>query len=247
VAHSPTPKTILVWHDAIFTFSVRRGFVKPWAYIKLHRPISIASTQYGTGGRMRYIDYLKRTASHILAAILFLFADAVAAQAGTLDATWASASPLGAGKVMTPIGGSNDSARAIALQSDRKVLVAGACYSTAHKAYKLCVLRYNANGTPDIDWNGSGTVVTPMGNSFHDHVSAITQQSDGKVLVAGDCYTGYAEFCTVRYHANGTLDTNWNGTGTVRTSIDGGGDFPDARATAMALQPDDKVLLAGAA
>jgi uncharacterized delta-60 repeat protein len=188
---------------------------------------------------------LKRTAPYILAAILFLFADAVAAQAGTLDATWASASPLGAGKVMTPIGGSNDSARAIALQSDRKVLVAGACYATAYEAYKLCVLRYNANGTLDIDWNGTGTVLTPMGNSFHDHVSAITQQSDGKVLVAGDCYTGNTEFCAVRYHANGTLDTNWNGTGTVRTSIDGGGDRPDARATAMALQPDGKVLLAG--
>jgi Domain of unknown function (DUF5122) beta-propeller len=49
------------------------------------------------------------------------------------------------------------------------------------------------------------------------------------------------DFCAARYNANGTLDTTWNSTGTVITPIGTGND----RASAIALQPDGKVLLAG--
>jgi uncharacterized delta-60 repeat protein len=172
-------------------------------------------------------------------AILLLSAVPVAAQAGSLDVTWAPESPIGAGKVTTRIGGSNDSARAIAVQSDGKVLVTGSCYTTN---YELCVVRYNANGSLDSGWNGNGAVITPISN-FEDGASAIIQQPDGKIVVAGTCYNGYRVFCAVRYNSNGSLDTGWNGTGRVLTSI--GGRSSSATATAVALQPDGKVLLAG--
>lgn len=160
-------------------------------------------------------------------------------QPGTLDATWATSSPLGAGIVMTPIGNGDDTASAVAVQPDGKVLVAGACSNGTNADF--CVVRYRADGTLDTTWNGSGTVITPIGSDI-DVARAIALQPDGKVLVAGICVVGTApQFCALRYNGNGALDSGWNGTGKVITSIGGN----DDRALAMALQPDGRVLLAG--
>ena len=176
------------------------------------------------------------------AAIIFSFtctlltpcAHAITGQPGTLDSTWS-----GAGKVITPIGSGDDSANAMTLQTDGKVLLAGACLNGANVAF--CAARYLANGTLDIAWNGTGKVITPIGGG-EDTATAMTLQPDGKLLLAGSCVNGSQyDFCAVRYLANGTLDSTWNGSGTVITPIGIG----DDAATAMTLQPDGKVLLAG--
>ena len=153
---------------------------------------------------------------------------------GTLDGTW-----NGTGKVITPIGSSDDFARAMTLQPDGKVLLAGYCRNGFIPAF--CAARYLANGTLDSTWNGTGTVITPIGSSS-DSAFSMTLQPDGKVLLAGRCFNGTNnDFCAARYLPNGTLDSTWNGTGTVITPIGSGSDY----AQAMALQPDGKVLLAG--
>ena len=176
------------------------------------------------------------------AAIIFSFtctlltpcAHAITGQPGTLDSTWS-----GAGKVITPIGNGDDSANAMTLQTDGKVLLAGACLNGANVAF--CAARYLANGTLDIAWNGTGKVITPIGGG-EDTATAMTLQPDGKLLLAGSCVNGSQyDFCAVRYLANGTLDSTWNGTGKVITSLGSSNDF----ARAITLQPDGKVLLAG--
>jgi uncharacterized delta-60 repeat protein len=191
---------------------------------------------------------IDNAASCIAATTLCILAGAVAhaipGQPGTLDATWASASPNGAGTVITPIGGGIDTPQAIALQPDGKVIVAGYCYDGTH--YGFCALRYRANGTLDTSWGSAGTgiVATPIGVN-DSYASAVAAQPDGKVLLAGHCSDGTKyDFCALRYLVNGTLDTSWGsaGTGIVTTSIgSGGNDF----ANAMTLQPDGKVLLVG--
>jgi uncharacterized delta-60 repeat protein len=163
---------------------------------------------------------------------------AIPGQPGTLDTTWATSSPVGPGKVITPIGSSGDLARAIALQPDGKVLLAGVCSNGTNDDF--CLARYNANGTLDTTLNGTGKVITPIGSST-DVANAIALQPDGKVLLAGYCAFNVFNFCAARYNANGTLDTTWNSTGTVITAIGSS----DDRATAIALQPDGKMLLAG--
>ena len=158
---------------------------------------------------------------------------------GTLDPFWATGSPLGAGKVITPIGSSTDTATAMTLQPDGKVLLAGFCSNGTNDDF--CAARYLPNGTLDSTWNGTGTVITPIGSGT-DFAYAMTLQPDGKVLLAGFCYNGTNnDFCAARYLPNGTLDTTWNGTGTVITPIGSGTDY----ANDMTLQPDGKVLLAG--
>ena len=72
---------------------------------------------------------------------------------GTLDSTW-----NGTGKVITPIGSSNDYANAMTLQPDGKVLLAGYCANGFN--YDFCALRYDGgpfgyqNCKPDLDGDG---------------------------------------------------------------------------------------------
>jgi uncharacterized delta-60 repeat protein len=157
---------------------------------------------------------------------------------GSLDATW-----NGNGKVITAIGTGADRANAMALQPDGKVLLAGYCVGGASTIY-FCAARYNANGTPDLTWNGTGKGITPISTigTAADLANAMALQPDGKVLLAGYCSNGTNDdFCSLRYNADGTLDSSWGGTGKVITAIGTAND----RALAMALQPDGKVLLAG--
>lgn len=72
---------------------------------------------------------------------------------GTLDLTW-----NGTGKVITAItpgaSGADDFARAIALQPDGKVLLAGSCGTGTVAPYtfgtRFCAARYSADGTLDL-------------------------------------------------------------------------------------------------
>jgi len=117
--------------------------------------------------------------------------------------------------------------------------VAGYCF--VGSSYDFCAARYLANGTLDTTWNVTGKVITPIG-SGDDYATAMNLQPDGKVLLAGRCYNGSNyDFCVTRYLGSGTLDTSWNGTGKVIIAIGSG----DDRATAMNLQPDGRVLVAG--
>lgn len=166
----------------------------------------------------------------VACALITACAYAVTGLPGTLDTTW-----NGTGKVVTDIDGGTDRAVAMALQPDGKLLLVGECSGD------FCVVRYLANGLLDTAWNGTGTVVTPIGGGA-DSAFSVAIQPDGKVLLAGVCDDGTkSSFCAARYLPGGTLDTTWNSTGTVITAIGSG----SASATAMTLQPDGKVLLAG--
>ncbi|MBL8310198.1 MAG: hypothetical protein JNL19_07240 [Burkholderiales bacterium] len=194
----------------------------------------------------RTVAVRRRRARAILAACATVFAfaltptsHAIPGQPGTLDASWATLSPLGAGKLISAVGSGADMARAIALQPDGKVVVAGYCHNGSDDDF--CVARYSASGELDTSFGGAGTVITPIGTS-NDYAYAVTVQPDGKIIVAGHCWGGASyDFCLARYSANGQLDTNFNGTGKVITPIGTGGD----RAYALALQPDGKIVVAG--
>lgn len=181
-------------------------------------------------------------------ALVTTCAHAIPGQPGTLDATWAASSPLGPGKVITPIGSGDDRPTAMTLPPDGKVLVAGKCSNGSY--YDFCAARYLPNGTLDNTWSGTGTVIAPISSvavispfgGVAAAASTVTLQPDGKALVAGTC-TNFTNvyFCAARFLPNGTLDTSWNDTGSVITRISNGFDS----ANAMTLQPDGKVLLAG--
>ena len=95
---------------------------------------------------------------------------------GSLDDSFGSG-----GKVITPVGSSNDLRNAMALQNDGKILVAG-CSLGSNQDF--AVVRYNPDGTLDTGFGSGGKVITPVGSS-DDFGRAMALQNDGKILVAG--------------------------------------------------------------
>jgi len=103
-----------------------------------------------------------------------------------------------------------------------------------------------AAGDLDAGFGSAGVVTTDIaGQSGGDGISALVLQPDGKIVAAGQgLYTLPSidtRFALVRYRPDGTRDGTFGNGGIVTT------DFPGtfARARALALQPDGKLLAAG--
>jgi uncharacterized delta-60 repeat protein len=159
---------------------------------------------------------------------------------GTLDSAFNST-----GKVLTDFSesGSVDVARALAIQSDGKIVAAG--YSNAGGiSNDFALARYNPDGTLDSSFNSTGTVVTDFsGSGSQDEGSAVAIQSDGKIVAAGMLFVNEknADFALARYNPDdGSLDSTFNSTGKVLTDV-GGVDV----AYALAIQSDGKIVAAG--
>jgi uncharacterized delta-60 repeat protein len=153
---------------------------------------------------------------------------------GSLDTSF-----NGTGKVTTAIGPSWDSANALVRQPDGKLVAAGDTDNGSN--FDLALARYNPNGSLDTSFNGTGKVTTAIGSS-DEHAYALALQPDGKLVVAGRSNSGSNDdFALARYNPNGSLDTSFNGTGKVTTTI---GSADDA-AHALAVQPDGKLVAAG--
>ena len=68
------------------------------------------------------------------------------------------------------------------------------------------------------------------------------RQPDGKIVVVGSTHA--AGFALARYNPNGSLDTSFSGDG--RQTTDFYDEYGDAGgATAVALQPDGKIVVVG--
>ena len=142
-------------------------------------------------------------------------------------------------KLTTTIGTTYDAGNAVAIQSDGKIIVAGASSNGANAEF--AVLRYHSNGSLDNSFDLDGKVTTAIGQTGCI-AYAIAIQPDGKILVAGES-TNLAnkDFALVRYHSNGSLDLSFDSDGIVTTAI---GNLSEIAST-MVLQSDGKILLAG--
>jgi uncharacterized delta-60 repeat protein len=70
--------------------------------------------------------------------------------------------------------------------------------------------------------------------------SALAAQPDGKIVAAGPASRGMG---ATRFNPDGTLDTSFGGDGVAFVPL--GGRFDQTRVTAVAIQPDGKVVAAG--
>jgi uncharacterized delta-60 repeat protein len=112
-------------------------------------------------------------------------------------------------------------AHALALQPDGKIIVAGSVsFNGAYADFALA--RYHANGTLDIRFGQSGTQTTGIGES-NDVATAVTLQTDGKIVVAGYGYSGKDyDFALARFNADGSLDKNFSHDGKIMTAFGNG-------------------------
>ncbi len=140
--------------------------------------------------------------------------------------------------MVTTLIGLDSAARSIAFQPDGKILVTGMSYTSSVDYFALA--RYNVDGSPDTTFNSTGTVTTLVGED--SAANAVALQPDGKIVVAGSANSGGVNsFGLARYNSNGSLDTTFNGTGTVIKSV---GAYSGANA--VAIGPDGKITAVGA-
>lgn len=154
---------------------------------------------------------------------------------GSLDATFGEA-----GIVTTSIGRSSDTAAALLVHPDGRLVVAGKA-ATRHLGADFALARYHPDGTLDTTFAGDGTRMTDIG--FYDQVRALVLQPDGKLVAAGGTETRSSSkgwFTLARYDEDGSLDTSFGGDGIVKTPMRGGGG-----AEALVLQEDGKLVATG--
>jgi uncharacterized delta-60 repeat protein len=104
---------------------------------------------------------------------------------------------------------------------------------------------HSAPGDLDTTFGGDGIVRTNLTRAEDDGY-AVAIQADGKIVVAGEAGVGgrNPRFAIVRYEADGSLDPTFGGgDGIVTIDFSRYDDFPFA----VRIQPDGKIVLAGAA
>jgi uncharacterized delta-60 repeat protein len=170
-----------------------------------------------------------------LALALTLGAAGAPGRAGALDPTFGTG-----GKALTDFGG-DDYGTAVAIQKDGKLVVAGS--SDVRGSDDFAIARYRERGVLDRSFGTGGKVLTDFGDGCIDRAAAVAIQSDGKIVVAGFSHAkGSDDFALARYTRSGALDPSFGMGGTVLTGFDSSS---VDRATAMAIQPNGKIVVAG--
>jgi len=156
---------------------------------------------------------------------------------GSLDTSFGNG-----GRTTTDFGGGNispvcvsDRANDVVIQPDGKIVAGGV---TGYRSFcsTAAFARYNADGTLDASFGTAGKLV-----GTQEAVNGLALQSDGKLVAAS---TGYLPggFCCAfvvgRYLSTGSLDPSFGQGGQVRTPLGSAAD--------VAVQPDGKIVVAGA-
>ena len=137
----------------------------------------------------------------------------------------------------------DDGARAVALQDDDKIVAAGfALVSSSNR--DVAIARYTSAGALDGGFDGDGKLTLDFGSAGGiDEATAVAIDADDRIVVAGSTADGGASSLLVfRLTANGTLDPTFNGgSGSIGVSFGEG----ESYATALAIEPDGSILVAG--
>jgi uncharacterized delta-60 repeat protein len=151
---------------------------------------------------------------------------------GTLDPGFGTG-----GLVTTNLGTEGDDVRAVVVQPDGRIVVAGSADED------IAFARYLPDGTLDASFGHGGSTITDLGSD--DVANGVALTPDGSILIAG--YTlgpGInRDFLLARYRADGGLDATFGDHGTVKTDVSGGDDFAEN----LTVDGQGRIVLVGRA
>jgi uncharacterized delta-60 repeat protein len=153
-------------------------------------------------------------------------------------------------------GVANSALAGMQLQPDGKIVAVGNVEIKPGEANPLgarsyiCVARYLENGDLDPSFGLQGKVVLrglmllPIERPATYTAHAVAIDHEGRLLIAGKVrYKNKSEFVLIRRRPDGGVDSSFGTLGVARTNFAGGNDY----ATALAVQPDGTILVAGQA
>jgi uncharacterized delta-60 repeat protein len=173
----------------------------------------------------------------LLSSTLLFVGAASGASPGALDLSFGLR-----GTAAFTTGTASEGSRAVAIQPDGKVVLAGSTCTTVPCNINFVVLRFNTDGTLDNGFGTNGVVITDF-SSEQEQAQAIAIQADGKIIVAGGTVASTTPlgFKIVRYMPDGTLDSTFGTGGRVFENFDNAG----GTAYSVSIQPDGKIVAAG--
>lgn len=148
------------------------------------------------------------------------------------------------GKVTASLGEFN-SANAVALLPDGKIVVAGT--TSQNSISHFVVMRFNNDGTLDYSFSSDGKLSIAFQSSPTSNFASaysIALQPDGKIIVAGDSQDSIfsSVFAMARINSDGILDTTFGFGGKVLSILQ---DSYPQHLRSTALLPDGKILAVG--
>lgn len=166
---------------------------------------------------------------------------------GSLDTTFGAAG----------MAASVASASSMLMQSDGKIVVAGAMISEvntppAANDIGFGIVRFTGNGIIDTTFGQGGIAVVDFGPAAPlSGPFAVAIQSNGDIVAAGAAALGpenssfNSAFGLARVSGAGVLDTSFGSNGIVVTTIETGSGSIYSFATGLAIQSDGKIVAAG--
>ena len=150
----------------------------------------------------------------------------------------------GGGQITTDFNRSAESANAVAVQADGKLVVAGSSLPKDDlDGEDFALARYNPDGSLDTTFGARGKVRTDF-PGLDAVISSLIIQPDGKIVVAGGAFpllVFLGDMIVARYNSDGSLDSSFGNGGIVSLEFGDQGSY----GFALALQSDGKIVVAG--
>lgn len=115
----------------------------------------------------------------------------------------------------------------IVLSNEGKFVLTGYVYSAIdaiNYTNSFLIVRYNANGTPDSSFAGTGMVIPDIYRG-EEHAVAAALQPDGKIVVGGNVGAPFPIFQSyiglLRLHPDGTRDSTFGVDGVIAEDVSG--------------------------
>jgi uncharacterized delta-60 repeat protein len=140
--------------------------------------------------------------------------------------------------------GFQDNLTAVTIQpQDNKIIAVGTAINQTTFGGKLLVIRLNPDGTPDLSFNTTGSVIINTYNESYAYAAQVLPT--GKILVAGAVANKQFQFsaCAILFNSDGSIATEFGNNGVFLSAATPGDEF----AYSMAIQSDQKIVLAGSA
>lgn len=177
-------------------------------------------------------------------AVLSVTAPSATAAPGELDPSFSSD-----GRVTTLTTAETFVPRALAIQADGRIVVAGyscdtgTCGPTGDSSFRLT--RYTADGGLDTDFGAGGTVTTSVG-AGRSQAYDVVIEPDGSIVAGGVASINASDtgsFALVRYRPNGALDNGFGSGGKVIERLGSGFDA----ISDLVIQPGGDLIAVGQA